>query len=145
MRVALIRTGVVLGREGGALAKMLPPFKAFVGGPIGGGRQWMSWIHLDDLVGSPSSSPSRIPRLGPAQRHRAESGHDEGVRRRPSGTRSTGRASCPCPRPPSALLLGEMATVVLDGQRVVPKKAEALGFPFRFPEIDAALRDVAGD
>jgi uncharacterized protein len=143
VRVALIRTGVVLGRGGGALAKMLPPFKAFLGGPIGGGGQLMSWIHLDDLaalyVFALENPEARGPFNGTApnpvtMREFAKAlGH---ALHRPS--------FLPVPAPAVRLLLGEMATVVLDGQRVVPKRAEALGFRFRFPEVDAALRDVVG-
>jgi uncharacterized protein (TIGR01777 family) len=143
VRVALIRTGVVLGREGGALAKMLPPFKAFLGGPIGGGRQFLSWIHRDDLAAlyifALENPEAQGPLNGTAPNpvtmkdFATALGH---ALHRPSFLSA--------PAPAVRLLLGEMATVVLDGQRVVPKKAEALGFRFRFPQIDAALRDVAG-
>ena len=143
VRVALIRTGVVLGREGGALAKMLPPFKAFLGGPIGGGGQWMSWIHLDDLAAlhifALENPEVKGPLNGTAPNpvtmkdFAAALGH---ALHRPS--------FLPVPAPAVRLLLGEMSTVLLDGQRVVPKKAEALGFRFHFPHIDPALRDVAG-
>ena len=142
-RVALIRTGVVLGREGGALAKMLPPFKAFLGGRIGGGGQFLSWIHRDDLAAlyifALENSEARGPLNGTAPNpvtmkdFTTALGH---ALHRPS--------FLPVPAPAVRLLLGEMATVVLDGQRVFPKKAEELGFRFRFPRIDAALRDVAG-
>jgi uncharacterized protein (TIGR01777 family) len=143
VRVALIRTGVVLGREGGALAKMLPPFKAFLGGPIGGGGQWISWIHRDDLVALYAFALENPEVVGPLngtapnpvtmKAFATALGH---ALHRPSFLSA--------PAPAVRLLLGEMATVVLDGQRVVPKKAEGLGFRFRFPQIDAALRDVAG-
>lgn len=143
VRVALVRTGVVLGREGGALAKMLPPFKAFVGGPIGRGSQFLSWIHRDDLVGlyvfALENPRVEGPLNGTApnpvtmKEFAAALGH---ALHRPS--------FLPVPAPAVRLLFGEMATVVLDGQRVVPKKAETLGFPFRFPRVDAALQDVAG-
>ncbi len=143
VRVALVRAGVVLGREGGALPKMLPPFKAFLGGPIGGGSQWMSWIHRDDLVAlyvfALENSQVQGPLNGTApnpvtmREFATALGH---ALHRPS--------FLPAPAPAVRLLLGEMATVVLDGQRVVPKKAQTLGFPFAFPRIDAALRDVVG-
>jgi uncharacterized protein (TIGR01777 family) len=141
VRVALIRTGLVLGGDGGALAKMLPPFKAFAGGPVGSGAQWMSWIHRDDLValfafalGNPAAKGAingTAPNPVTMKEFATALGH---VLHRPS--------FLPAPAVAVRLLLGEMATVVLDGQRVVPKKAEALGFPFRFTEIEAALRDV---
>jgi uncharacterized protein (TIGR01777 family) len=143
LRVVRIRIGVVLAAEGGALAKMLPVFKAFVGGPVGGGGQWMSWIHRDDLVElivfalenplvdgvlngtapNPVSNRDFASALGKALR-------------RP--------AIVPAPAAAVKLLLGEMATVVLDGQRVVPKRALDLGFRFRFPELGPALRDALG-
>jgi uncharacterized protein len=143
VRVALIRTGVVLAREGGALAKMLPPFRAFVGGPIGGGGQFLSWIHRDDLVALYVFALEDPRVAGPLN----------GTAPYPVTMKNfaatLGRALhrpsfLPVPAPAIRLLLGEMSTVVLDGQRALPKKAEATGFPFRFPEIDAALRDVVG-
>jgi uncharacterized protein (TIGR01777 family) len=144
VRVVLIRTGVVLGREGGALAKMLPPFKAFAGGPIGSGDQWMSWIHRDDLVAlfvfAIENQEARGPLNGTAPNPVTMKEFAKALGRalhRPS--------FLPVPAPAVRLLLGEMATVALDGQRVVPKKAEGLGFKFRFTEVDAALRDVTGD
>jgi len=144
VRVALIRTGVVLGRRGGALAKMLPPFRAFLGGPIGRGGQFVSWIHRDDLAAlylfALENPEAEGPLNGAApnpvtmKEFATALGH---ALHRPSFLK--------VPAPFVRLLLGEMATVLLDGQRVLPKKAEALGFGFRFPRIDAALRDVAGD
>ena len=143
VRVALIRTGVVLAEEGGALAKMLPPFRAFLGGPIGRGGQFMSWIHWDDLAGlyvfALENPEARGPLNGTAPNpltmkdFATALGH---ALHRPS--------LLPVPAPAVRLLLGEMATVVLDSQRVVPKKAEELGFRFLFPRLDAALRDVTG-
>ena len=144
VRVVRIRTDIVLGEGGGALAKMLPPFKAFVGGAVGSGKQWMSWIHRDDLVAlfafaleSPAANGA-INGTAPHPVTMKEFAKTLGrVLRRPS--------LLPVPAPAVRLLLGEMATVVLDGQRVVSKKAEGLGFRFRFTEIEAALRDVMGD
>jgi uncharacterized protein (TIGR01777 family) len=141
VRVARIRTGVVLGEGGGALEKMLPPFKAFAGGPIGSGSQWMSWIHRDDLVSL----------FVFALQNPAAKGPINGTAPNPvtmkEFARALGRALhrpslIPVPAAAARLLLGEMATVVLDGQRVVPRKAQTLGFTFRFPEVEAALRDV---
>ena len=143
VRVVRLRTGVVLGREGGALPKMLPPFKAFLGGPVGGGGQFMSWIHVVDLAALYVFALENPETQGPLN----------GTAPNPVTMKSFATALghalhrpsfLPVPAPAVRLLLGEMATVVLDGQRVVPAKAEALGFRFRFPEIDAALRDVTG-
>jgi hypothetical protein len=143
VRVALVRTGVVLAREGGALAKMLPPFRAFLGGPVGGGSQFLSWIHRDDLAALYIFALENPEVKGPLN----------GTAPNPVTMRDFAKALghalhrpsfLPVPAPAVRLLLGEMSTVVLDGQRVVPRKAEALGFRFHFPQIEPALRDVAG-
>ena len=144
VRVVMIRAGVVLGKDGGALAKMLPPFKAFAGGPIGSGEQWMSWIHVGDLVAlfvfAIENANARGPINGTApspvtmKEFAKALGH---AIHRPS--------LFPAPAAAVRLLLGEMSTVVLEGQRVVPRKAEALGFKFRFTEVGAALQDVTKD
>jgi uncharacterized protein (TIGR01777 family) len=144
VRVALIRTGLVLGGDGGALAKMLPPFKAFAGGPIGSGEQWMSWIHRDDLVAL------YVFAIGNANAHGPINGTAPNPVRMKEFAKALGHALhrpslFPAPAAAVRLLLGEMATVVLDGQRVVPRKAESLGFKFRFTEVEAALRDVTRD
>lgn len=143
-RVVLLRTGVVLGAEGGALAKMLPPFKAFAGGPLGTGTQWMSWIHLDDLVDlavfaieNPAvSGPLNATAPNPVTMRTFATALGRALHR-PSFARAPAAAI--------RLALGEMATVVLDGQRVVPKKALDLGFEFGFTDVLPALRDVIGD
>lgn len=143
VRVVRIRTGIVLGGGGGVLAKMLPPFKAFAGGPLGSGHQWMSWIHQDDLVelflwalenpvvagalNGTAPAPVTMREFATAL---GDSLH------RPSFAR--------VPAPVLKLLLGEMSTLVLDGQRVLPKRAEALGFAFRFPGLPPALKDAVG-
>jgi uncharacterized protein (TIGR01777 family) len=143
VRVVRVRTGIVLGDDGGALAKMLPPFKAFLGGPLGSGRQWMSWIHRDDLVDlfvfalqNPNvtgalngTAPSPVTMKGFA----TALGH---ALHRPS--------FAPVPAAALKLLLGEMSTLILDGQRVLPKRALDLGFTFRFTGVEAALKDVVG-
>jgi len=144
VRVALIRTGIVLGTDGGALAKMLPPFKAFAGGPIGSGEQWMSWIHCDDLVALYVFAIANPQAKGPIN------GTAPNPVTMKEFAKALGRALhrpslFPAPAAAVRLLLGEMATVVLDGQRVVPRKAEGLGFKFRFTEVETALRDVTRD
>ena len=144
VRVVMIRAGIVLGGDGGALAKMLPPFKAFAGGPIGSGEQWMSWIHRDDLVAlfvfAIENANARGPINGTAPNPVTMKEFAKALGRalhRPS--------LFPAPAAAVRLLLGEMATVVLEGQRVVPRRAEALGFKFRFTEVGAALQDVTKD
>jgi hypothetical protein len=144
VRVAMLRTGVVLGPGGGALAKMLPPFKAFLGGPLGSGKQWMSWIHEADLVDlyvfaieNPAvSGPLNATAPNPVTMREFAAALGRALHR-PAFAR--------VPAAALRLALGEMATVVLDGQRVVPRKALDLGFAFRFTDVKTALRDVAGD
>jgi uncharacterized protein (TIGR01777 family) len=140
IRVAVVRTGVVLDAGGGALAKMLPPFRAGVGGPVAGGRQWMPWIHLDDLVGiylaaldggADWSGP--LNGSAPAPATNAELSRALGrVLRRP--------AVLPVPAFALRLLYGEMAQIVTTGQRAVPRRALALGYAFRHPGLEPALR-----
>jgi uncharacterized protein (TIGR01777 family) len=143
VRVARIRIGVVLAADGGALARMLPAFRALAGGPVGSGAQWMSWIHRDDLVElfvfalSEPAASGALNGTAPAP-----------VRNRDFAT-TLGRALhrpalLPAPAAAVRLLFGEMATMVLSGQRVVPRRALDLGFRFRFPDLGSALRDVLG-
>ncbi|KAF7850867.1 hypothetical protein BT93_L4933 [Corymbia citriodora subsp. variegata] len=141
VRVALIRIGVVLGKDGGALAKMVPLFMMFAGGPLGSGQQWFSWIHVDDLVNliyEALINPSYkgvINGTAPNPVRLAELCQQLGdVLGRPSWL----------PVPDFALkaVLGEGACVVLDGQKVVPAKAKELGFPFKYPYVKDALKAI---
>jgi uncharacterized protein (TIGR01777 family) len=141
VRVVLLRVGVVLDKAGGALAQMLTPFKLGVGGPVGSGKQWMSWIHYEDIVGliifSLDQADVRGPLNGTAPQPVTNAEFSKALGRalhRPS--------FMPTPRFALRLLLGEVADVVATGQRVVPKKALALGYQFKFPSIDAALGDI---
>ena len=140
-RVVLLRTGIVLAREGGALPQMAIPFRIFAGGRIGSGRQQVSWIHIEDWVDmvrwaldtSRVSGPLNITAPGPVSN--ADLGRALG--------RALGRpAIVPAPAFAVRLALGEMADVVLNGQRVLPAKAESLGFTFRYPRIEQALREI---
>jgi uncharacterized protein len=140
VRVVRLRTGVVLDPRGGALAKMLPPFKMGVGGKVGSGRQWMSWIHAEDLVGmirfalnnqvsGPMNGVSPNP-VTNADFTRALSS----ALKRP--------AIVPVPGFALKLAFGEMSEVLLGSQRVTPAVAEASGYKFKFPHVGAALVDV---
>lgn len=138
LRVAKIRTGVVLDRDGGALAKMLPAFRLGLGGPIAGGRQYISWIHPTDLVGIALAAIDGEHWHGPinATAPQPQRNRDFG--------RALGRALhrpslLPVPGPALGLVYGEMAQVVTSGARVLPVKALVLGYEFRHPELDAAL------
>ena len=138
LRVARIRTGVVLDREGGALAKMLPPFRMGVGGPVAGGRQWMPWIHRDDEVGI----------LVAALDGEDWSGSVNACAPNPATnkefSKALGRALhrpavAPVPSLAIRALYGEMAQIVTTGVRMVPRKATELGYRFSHPELDGAL------
>ncbi len=138
MCVTLLRIGVVLGRGGGALSNMLPPFRVGLGGPMGKGSQWMSWIHLDDLVGLVLLLLTQ-PVAGPVN---ATAPHPVTNREfaRILGQVLHRPAFMPAPAFALRLLLGEMAQeLLLTGQRVLPRRAQALGFRFHFPELGEAL------
>jgi uncharacterized protein (TIGR01777 family) len=139
MRVVLPRTGVVLADTGGALEKMLPPFKLGVGGPVAGGGQYVSWIHLDDVVGvfllclddERASGPINVTAPEPVTNKVLSKtlGH---VLVRPAVT--------PVPAFAVKLLYGDMASIVTTGARVMPKRLEELGYQYRWPELEPALR-----
>ncbi|XP_057966107.1 epimerase family protein SDR39U1 homolog, chloroplastic isoform X5 [Malania oleifera] len=141
VRLALVRIGVVLGKDGGALAKMIPLFMMFAGGPLGTGRQWFSWIHLDDIVNliyealSNSSYQGVINGTAPNPVRLAEMcNHLGNVLGRPSWL--------PVPDFAIKAVLGEGASVVLEGQRVVPARAKELGFLFKYPYVKDALEAI---
>ena len=144
VRVAKIRTGVVLDAGGGALAKMLPPFKAGIGGPVAGGRQYMPWIHRDDLVGLYLAALDAPDLSGPVN----ASAPEPVTNRTFSKTlgRVLGRpAIAPIPALAIKALYGEMAQIVTAGVRMVPARAvDELRHPFAFGDVEAALRDVLG-
>lgn len=143
VRTAIVRIGVVLGRGGGALAKMLPPFRLGLGGPIGDGRQWMSWIHLDDLC-------ALFVRLC---EHERASGIFNGTAPEPATSREFARALgralhrpaiFPVPAPVLRAALGEAAGMLLTGQRVLPRRALEIGLTFEHPTLAGALEDLVG-
>lgn len=143
VRVALLRIGVVLGRDGGALGKMLPAFRLGLGGPLGDGRQWMSWIHLEDLVRLVIFLMEQAP-TGPVNATAPEPVTNSRF------ARTLGRvlhrpAWLPAPGFAVKLLLGEMAEeLLLTGQRVTPAHAQTLGFHFRHPDLTEALQSLVG-
>jgi len=141
VRVILTRFGIVLGKNGGALGQMIPLFKYFIGGPLGSGRQWFSWVHMADLaqafifllahkeisgaINLCSPNPVRNKDLGKAIGK---------VLHRPS--------FLPAPGFMIELILGEFGSVLLRGQRVIPRRLLDASFKFRYPDIDAALKSV---
>jgi len=144
MRTVLVRTGIVLDADGGALAKMLPPFKAGIGGPIGSGKQYMPWIHLDDLVGIYIAAIDNPTFQGPINASAPEPVTNKAFAK--ALGRAIGRpAVAPIPAFSLKLLYGEMSQVVLTGQRMVPGRAAELGYEFKHPDLDEALRDTLDD
>ncbi|HBR0013456.1 TPA: DUF1731 domain-containing protein, partial [Klebsiella aerogenes] len=139
-RVCLLRTGVVLAPRGGILAKMTPAFKLGLGGPIGDGRQYLAWIHIDDMVNGilwlldndlrgPFNMVSPYPVRNEQFAHAL--GH---ALNRPAIFR--------VPAAAIRLLMGESSVLVLGGQRALPKRLEATGFSFRWYDLEEALKDV---
>jgi uncharacterized protein (TIGR01777 family) len=141
VRRAIIRTGVVLSAEGGALTRMLMPFRIFLGGRMGSGTQWFPWIHMKDEVAAirflieseTANGPFNL--TAPVPVPNAEFSRLLG--------KQLGRPSTMAiPQFALRLLFGEMATVLLDGQRAIPRRLLQLGFTFQFREADSALRDL---
>lgn len=140
LRVAIIRTGVVLGKNGGALKKMLPIFKLGAGGPVGSGKQYMSWIHVDDIAGmyieaaKDSSLEGIFNGTSPFPATSKEFARQLG--------KTLGRpAFAPAPSLALKLVFGEMSQVLLDGQKVIPAKFKDKKFRFRYPTLENALAD----
>ena len=141
LRVARVRTGVVLDRSGGALAKMLPFFRLGVGGPVAGGRQWLPWVHVDDVLGLYIAAAGGEEWSGPVNGSAPEPVTNKAF------SRALGRALhrpalAPVPGAAVRLLYGQMAEIVVAGQRAVPARPLALGFAFRHPDLDEALADA---
>lgn len=142
VRRAVVRSGVVLSAQSGALPRMLLPFRLFAGGPLGSGRQWLSWVHIEDevralrfLIDTPQARGAFNVAAEPLTN--GQFGRVVGkVMRRP--------AIFIVPSAIIRLAFGEMGTVVLDGQRVSAKRLVDLGFQFRFPDAEAALWDLLG-
>ena len=143
VRVVLNRTGVVLSPSGGALAKMLPFFKAGIGGPVAGGRQYVPWIHLDDVVGAilfeldtpATSGPINLTAPEPATNSELSKALGRALRR---------PAVAPVPALAVKALYGQMAEIVIAGQRAVPARLTELGYEFKQRDLEAALRDATG-
>jgi uncharacterized protein len=139
MRVAVVRTGLVLGRTGGALSPLLPLFRAGLGGPVASGEQWTSWVHLDDHIGilllaidgyagaMNSTAPNPVKNRD-FTRALAAAVHRPGI--------------IPAPEFGIKLLFGEGASIVTEGQRVLPEAALAAGYTFRHPEITEACASL---
>lgn len=141
-RVVIIRTGVVLGREGGALEKMLPIFKLGLGGPVGSGKQYMSWIHVEDLASmyiealKNNSLKGVLNGTAPYPSTNGDFSKLLGkVLRRP--------AFLPAPSFALHVAFGEMSQILLEGQKVLPVKFKEHNFRFRYPTLEMALKETA--
>jgi uncharacterized protein len=141
VRVVATRTGVVLAPEGGALAKMLPFFRLGVGGPVAGGRQYVPWVHLDDVVGAMLFCAGRPEAAGPVNLT-APTPVTNAQLSKLLGRVLKRPAFLPVPGLAVKSLYGKMAEIVITGQRAVPARLEQLGYGFRHPDLEAALRDV---
>jgi uncharacterized protein len=143
VRVVLSRTGVVLSDSGGALEKMLPFFKAGIGGPVAGGRQYVPWVHRDDVVGAAIFALENEAVRGPVNVTAPEPVTNKEL------SRTLGRvlrrpAFAPVPALAVKALYGDMAQIVTTGQRAVPRRLTELGYSFRQPDLEPALRDATG-
>ena len=141
VRVVLLRTGIVLDPQGGALKQLLPPFKMFAGGPVAGGKQWMSWIHKDDEVGLILFALDQPGILGPFNATAPNPATN--IEFSTTLGKVLGRPSFfPTPGFMLNLMLGESAQIVTTGQRVLPVKALSAGYTFQFPDLEGALRNL---
>lgn len=141
VRTLTVRLGVILGRDGGALARMLPPFRFGLGGPLGSGQQWVSWIHVAD------TTRALCFLLDDPHAHGAYNLTAPAPVRMDELAATLGRmlhrpARLPVPAFALRLVLGEGADVLLTGQHVVPKRLLDAGYAFRYPSLDEALRDL---
>ncbi len=141
VRLVILRLGIVLGKGGGALGRMIAPFKVFAGGPIGTGKQWFSWIHRDDLVNLIIQALTRpdisgvLNATAPHPVRMTELSQTMGqVMNRPSWL--------PVPGVAIEALLGDGAIVVLEGQQVLPKRSLEYGFDYQYPTVKEALQDI---
>jgi uncharacterized protein (TIGR01777 family) len=143
LRVATVRIGAVLGREGGALKKMLPPFRLGAGGRFGNGRQWMPWIHVHDLVRLLVFAVEKADVSGPLNGSSAEPVTNAQFTK--ALARAVHRpALFPVPKFALKLALGEAANFLLGSLRVLPEATTQAGFQFEYPELDSALRSLLG-
>lgn len=144
VRVAVGRFGVVLGRDGGAMEKMIPAFRMFVGGPMGSGQQWFPWIHLRDLMAAVVFLLET-----PAAKGAFNFAAPEPVRNadlaQVLGRRLNRPAVMPTPSFMMKLVLGDLAQAFLASQRLAPLHLQDLGFSFRYPDIEAAVSELLKD
>lgn len=140
-RVVITRFGIVLGKNGGALGQMIPLFKYFLGGPLGSGRQWFSWVHMDDLARAfifllkNTEIKGAVNLCSPEPVRNVDLGRAIGkILHRPS--------FIPAPGFMIKLILGEFGSVLLRGQRVIPRRLLDAGFQFKYPNMEEALKTI---
>ncbi len=141
IRAVCMRTGIVLSTKGGALGQMLLPFKLGVGVPIGSGKQWMPWVHIDDIVGAFRYVMANDDLVG------AVNGTSPNPATNADFSKALGRALhrpafLPAPAFALKILFGEMAQILLEGQRALPKKLLFAGYEFKYPDLSDVLEDV---
>jgi len=140
-RLVLTRFGIVLGEKGGALGQMVSLFKKYLGGPLGSGRQWFSWIHIEDLTRAFLFLLDHSEVFGPVNFTAPNPVRNKDLAQ--ALGKAMGRPSfLPAPGFMMKLILGEFGSVLLEGQRVIPEKLLKAGFSFRYPNIDEALRQI---
>jgi len=143
VRVVCLRIGVVLEQGGGAIQKMMLPFRLFAGGPLGSGKQWFPWIHREDLVHIITFILENPELSGPVNATAPDPVRMTDFCK--AFGKALGRPSwAPVPSLALKLLMGEMADMLLTGQRVVPRKLQGAGYPFKYPAIGPALEAVVG-
>jgi uncharacterized protein len=140
-RVVITRFGIVLGERGGALGQMIPLFKKFIGGPIGSGQQWFSWVHIKDLAEAFAFLIKHPEIPGPVNVCSPNPVKNKDL------AKALGRALhrpsfMPAPALMIKLVLGEFGSVILEGQRVLPRRLLKEGFMFQYPDIDKALQSI---
>lgn len=150
LRVVIVRTGVVLDRHGGALQKLLPPFRLGLGGPVAGGGQYMPWVTLEDLVGILLAALDGAPGGSGLEWSGPVNGCAPGVVTNAEFSRALGRvlhrpAVIPVPRLGLKLLFGEMSSVLTASERMVPARTLELGYEFHQTDVEQALRSVLAD
>lgn len=142
LRVVLVRTGLVLSSEGGFLKRLLLPFKLGLGGPIGNGRQWMPWVHIDDQIALIDFLLHQDDASGPYNACAPNPVRNRDFAKR-LGKALHRPAFMPLPAPVLRIGLGEMAGLLLGGQRARPTRLQAAGFTFRFTDLQSALDDLS--
>jgi uncharacterized protein len=141
MRVCTLRFGVVLGRDGGALARMLPAFRLGLGGPLGSGSQWLSWIHRDDAVSMIQWALARQNASGAYNATAPEPVTNADFTQALASVLHR-KARLRIPRPLLRLIFGQMSHLILSGQKVLPARLQEAGFIFRHPELRGALEHL---